>query len=585
VPGRELRQALGFALPYWRSLALVLALSLLSTLLALFIPYLSKLLVDQALLAGDTGALGRILLVFGALTLGSFALNVVSGLRYTRTSAHILFDMRRALFEQLQRLSPRFYAKVPVGQIVARINGDIGEIQRVVAEVALAWVGNVLFLVGTVLILLQLDSVLFLVSLAMLPPALWALARYRRRLDGAVSGMRDRSADVGSFLIEALLGMKLVVSMNAQAREVSRFRAKNDAFIDALVGMRRLTYLAGGLPGLLLTAGSGLVFYVGGTRVIDGAITMGTLVAFVAYQVRLLGPIQALMGLMASLTAAAVSLRRVHEILDAPLDVEEAADAVALPEALGHVRFEQVSFGFGRGAPVLDGVTLELLPGERVALVGRSGEGKSTVADLAQRLLDPDGGRILLDGFDLRALKLADLRRHVVVVDHEPFLFNASVAENVRYARPDAPEGDVMQAIRAAGLSELVARLPEGVDTPVGERGRALSAGERQRVAIARALLADPAVLVLDEATGSLDPATEATVISGYEAAMRGRTTILITHRAELARKADRVVVLDGGRIVHEAAPAALGVNGEAFAGLFAPPQPAAGLAAQRARM
>jgi ATP-binding cassette subfamily B protein len=566
---RELRQAARFALPYWRSLALVLGLSLLSTLLALFIPYLSKLLVDGALLGRDGRALVRILLAFGALTLGSFTLNVVSGLRYTRASAEILFDMRRALFERLQRLSPRFYAGVPLGQIVARINGDIGEIQRVVAEVALAWVGNVLFLVGTALILLQLDAVLFVVSLAMLPPALWALARYRRRLDGAVASVRDRSADVGSFLIEALLGMKLAQSMNAERREVARFKTRNDAFIDALLGMRRLTYLAGGLPGLLLTAGSGLVFYVGGTRVIEGSITMGTLVAFVAYQVRLLGPIQALMGLVAGLTAAGVSLRRVHEILDAPIDVEEAADALPLERVRGRLTFDRVSFGFGRGTPVLEDVSLDVAPGERVALVGRSGEGKSTIADLLARLLDPDGGRILLDGVDLRSARLADVRRHVVVVDQEPFLFHASLAENVRYARPHATDAAVLDAVRAAGLTDLVSRLPQGIHTTVGERGRALSAGERQRVAIARAFLADPAVLVLDEATGSLDPASEADVVSGYEVVMRGRTTVLITHRAELARRADRILVLERGRIVREVPPEVMSANGRAFAELF----------------
>jgi ATP-binding cassette, subfamily B, bacterial len=569
LPSRELRHALAFALPYWRSLALVLGLSLLSTLLALFIPWLSRILVDGALLGRDAGVLVRTLLAFAALTLGSFALNVVSGLRYTRVSADILFDMRRALFERLQHLSPRFYAGVPLGQIVARINGDIGEIQRVVAEVALAWVGNVLFLVGTAVILVQLDPVLFLVSLAMLPAALWALARYRKRLDGAVAAVRDRSADVGSFLIESLLGMKLVVGMNAQQREVGRFKTRNDAFIDALMRMRRLTYLAGGLPGLFLTIGSGLVFYVGGTRVIDGVITMGTLVAFVAYQVRLLGPIQALMGLVAGLTTAGVSLRRVHEILDAPLDVVEHPDAVPLPVVRGHVTLDAVTFGFGRGAAVLEKATLEIRPGERVALVGKSGEGKSTIADLLARLQDPHGGRVLLDGVDLRAARLADVRRHVVVVDQEPFLFNATLAENVRYARPDASDDQVLEALANAGLAELVARLPAGADTPVGERGRALSAGERQRVAIARAFLADPAVLVLDEATGALDPATEADVISGYEAVMRGRTTVLITHRAELARTADRVLVLDGGKIVHEATADALGSNGQGFRELF----------------
>ena len=218
---------------------------------------------------------------------------------------------------------------------------------------------------------------------------------------------------------------------------------------------------------------------------------------------------------------------------------------------------------------MLDGVSLEVRAGEAVAIVGRSGEGKSTIADLLVRHLDPHGGHIFLDGVDLRRVRLADVRRHVVVVDQEPFMFNASIAENIRYAKPEADEEIVIEAARAAGLSELVARLPQGIHTSAGERGRALSAGERQRVAIARAFLANPAVLVLDEATGALDPVTEARVALGYEAVMRGRTTIIITHRLEMARHADRVVVLERGRIVEQGTAESLLVRGESFAELF----------------
>ena len=546
----DLRRALGYVAPYWRRLVLVLLLSLLGTALSLVVPMLSRALVDRALIGRDVSALVWIVVAFAALSLASFALNVVSGLRYTRVSAEILFDMRLALFRHLQRLSPRFYAAMPLGQIASRINSDIGEIQRVAAELALAWVGSVLFLVGSIVILIALDPLLFVVSLVLMPIALWALVRFRSRLENSVTDLRDRSAGIGSFLIETLQGMKLVASLNAQEREVARFRERNDAFIGALLRMRKVSYLAGGVPGLVLAAGSGVVFMVGGWRVINGDITMGTLVAFVAYQMRLMGPVQGLMGLYTGIATARVSLRRVHEILDTPVEVTEAPDAIALPSARGDVTFEDVTFTFDRGRAVLDGVVLHANPGERVALVGRSGEGKSTIADLLVRHVDPDAGRILLDGHDLRTLRLADLRRHIVVVDQDPFIFNTSMAENIRYARPDASDTDVLHAARSAGLSQLLERLPQGVLTPLGERGRALSAGERQRVAIARALLADPAVLVLDEATGALDPATEAQVVAGYEALMRGRTTIIITHRPALAQRASRVVMLDGGRIV-----------------------------------
>ena len=567
---RDLRRAIAHVVPYWRRLALVLTLSLVSTVAALYIPYLTRLLIDRALLGADSRVLVRVIGQFAALTLGSFFLNVVSGLIYTRTSAEILFDMRLALFRQLQRLSPRFYAEMPVGQIATRLNADIGEIQRVAAEIALAWVGNVIFLVGSVVILFRLDRVLFAVSFAIMPISLWALVRYRARLEAAVSGVRDRSADVGSFLIETLLGMRVIVGFNAQEREAQRFRAHNDRFIDALMSMRKLTYLSGGVPGLLLSAGSGAVFLVGGMRVIAHSITMGTLVAFIAYQMRLIWPIQALMGLYASLASARVSLRRVNEILDAPADVVEAPNAVSMPASRGAITLSDVTFAFGR-APVLDRVSLEIREGERVAIVGRSGEGKSTIADLLVRQLDPQGGVVQLDGVDLRSVRLADIRRHVLVVDGEPFVFHATIAENIRYAKPDASDAEVASAAESAGLGALIARLPNGIRTTAGERGRALSAGERQRVAIARAFLADPTVLVLDEATGALDPATEAQVAAGYEAVMEHRTTIIITHRLELARRADRVIVLENGRVVEEGtAELLLGRDESSFSGIFA---------------
>jgi ATP-binding cassette subfamily B protein len=566
----EVRRALGYARPYRRQLAGVLGLSLVGTMLALVLPYLFRAFVDRALVGRDGAALAEIVVIFFTITLASFVLNVVSGLRYTKVSADMLFDMRLALFRHLQALSPRFYARMPLGQVMSRMNNDIGEIQRVVTELALSWVSNVLFLIGTVLILLYLDPVLFAASLGVMPFAAWAMVRYRRKLEASITTLREESAQVGTFLIDTLQGMKLAVGLNAQEREAARFRARNDSFVASLMTMRRLTYLAGGLPGLLLTLGSAAVFLLGGWRVISGVVTMGTLVAFVAYQVRLLGPIQGLMGLYAGVATARVSLKRVHEILDAPIDVVESPDAVAVPRARGEVALRNVTFAFDRGTPVLDRVTLRVAAGERIAIVGTSGAGKSTIADLLARHLDPENGAVLLDDVDLKSLKLADVRRHVVVVDQEPFVFNATLEENLRFARPDATEGDIREAIRASGLAELVARLPEGVRTMMGERGRALSAGERQRLAIARAFLADPAVLVLDEATGALDPVTESAVVDGYEAIMRGRTTVAITHRLAMAQRAQRVLVIEAGCVAEEGTPDELLARGGAFARLFA---------------
>ena len=560
---------LDYAVPYWRRLLLVLVLSLMSTCLSLAIPYLSKSLIDRALLGRDSRALLVIVALFIGITLVSFALNVVSGLRYTRTSAEILFDMRLSLYRHLQRLSPRFYARTRLGEIVSRINNDIAEIQRVAAETALAWVGNVLFLVGTIAVMFWLDWRLFLLTIALLPASVWALAHYRRRLESKVATLRQASADIGSFLIETLQGVKLVVTSNAQEREEQRFRSKNDNFIRALMSMQLLTYFSGGLPGLILSGSTVLVFLYGGQQVIQGSLSMGSFVAFLAYQLRLFAPIQALMGLYTGLATARVSLARVDQIFDTAPEVVEAADAVALQQVRGDVSFEDVSLSFDRNTPVLDRISFSVRAGETLAMVGPSGGGKSTIADLLLRLLDPDAGVVKVDGHDLRSLRLADLRRYVVLVDQEPFVFHASIAENLRYACPNASQADLERAAQAAGVGEFIRNLPQQYETPVGERGMALSAGERQRIAIARAFLADPAVLVLDEPTAALDPISERQVISGYEAIMKGRTTILISHRLELACQADHVVVLDGARIVESGSPHELQRLQGTFAKLF----------------
>jgi ATP-binding cassette subfamily B protein len=343
----------------------VVVLSLVGTVLGLVLPYLSKLLVDEALLAGDLNALFGIVGIFVGVTAVSYGLAVFSGLRYTRVSADILFDMRLHLYRHLQRLSPRFYAGTPLGDLVSRINGDIGEIQRVISEAALAWFGQVVALVGTVAMLVYLDWRLFLVSLIMLPPALWTLARYRRELEERVRVLRERSADIGTFLIETLQGMRAVVGANAQEREVARFRDKNDGFVSALLSMRLFTYLAGGLPGLLLTLGTAVVFAYGGYLVIGSMMTLGTFVAFTAYQMRVVGPIQGLMGIYTNLATARASLVRVHALLDTVPDVREAADPKRLHSCEGRVEMRGVRFGFGRGGEVLDGVDLEIPPGPR----------------------------------------------------------------------------------------------------------------------------------------------------------------------------------------------------------------------------
>ncbi|MCA0375599.1 MAG: ABC transporter ATP-binding protein/permease [Gemmatimonadetes bacterium] len=544
-----MRGALRYLRPYRGALALVLVLSLVSTAFTLLQPMLSRLLVDRALLGKDVRALALIIGGFLALTAASFVLSIVSGLRYTRVSAAMLFDMRRDVFRHLQRLSPRWFVRTPLGQIAARVNSDIAEIQRVVSELALAWVGQVVYLVGSVVLLVFLDRTLFLVALACVPPAVWATVRYRRQLEGQVARVRAESAQVGTWLLDALMGMRLLVSHNAQARAELDFARRNGTFVHALMDMKRVSYLAGGLPGVILAMGAAVVFFTGGWRVIHGSMSLGTLVAFAAYQMRLMAPIQGLMGLYTSVATARVSWARVREILDAPVDVVEAAHPVALPRAQGALALEGVHCATDR-APVLTDVTLHIGAGEQVAVVGPSGIGKSTLADLLARHADPAAGTVRLDGHDLRTLSLADVRRQVLVVEGEPYVFHATLAENLRMAAPEASDADLEHALDAVMLGAWRRALPQQLQTVLGERGRAMSTGERQRLALARAVLADPRVLVIDEATGALDAATEEALFASLASWLAARTVVCITHRAAVAERFPRVVALTGTSLV-----------------------------------
>jgi ATP-binding cassette subfamily B protein len=532
-----------FLRPYTRRLVGILAASLAATTLGLAQPFFSKLLIDSALLRRDWNALCWVAgLMFGGSILG-FVLNIFASYQYVRVSAAMLFDMRLALYRHLQTLSPRFFARWRLGDLVSRLNNDIGEVQRVSADSLLSVLSNVVFLVGSVAMMCLLNVRLFILSVALVPLSLYAFRRYQRKLTGLTRTLRERGADLGSLFVETLLGVRLVVCSNAGEYESRRFAERNNAFVEALLKLQITSFLTGALPGAILTASTALVFLYGGRMILDGRMTIGTLVAFMAYHMRLLSPIQNVMGLSASLAAARVSLLRIFELLDTPAEVVEKPGALPLARVRERIVFENVSLRHDR-ENILDGVSFDIPAGSFFAILGPSGSGKSTIADLMVRLLDPDAGRITIDGADLRDLRLEDLRREVVLVDQLPHLLNASIAENISYANPQASRSAVEEAGRQAGLEELIVRLPQGYDTRTGERGLALSAGERQRVALARALLRQPSVLILDEPTSALDPETERIVARNLREALPGRTVILITHRPALAEIADHAITV-----------------------------------------
>jgi ATP-binding cassette subfamily B protein len=461
--------------------------------------------------------------------------------------------MRVALYRHLQTMSPRFFAKWRLGDLVSRLNTDIGEVQRVSADSLLSVLSNVVFLVGSIVMMLYLNWRLFIISVTLLPLCLFLFYRYQQKLTVFTRQLRERAADVGSLFIETLLGIRTVVASNAGEYETERFRLRNSAFVQTLLRLQMTSFLMGGLPGTILTASTALVFLYGGKMVIDGRMTIGALVAYMAYHMRLLSPVQTMMGLSANLATARVSLSRIFEILDTKAEVIEQPGATLMRSLRDRIRIEHVELTHDRES-ILKGASFEIPAGQFCAILGASGAGKSTIADLLVRFLDPDSGRVLYDGVDLRQFRLEDVRREIVLVDQLPHLFHASIAENIAYANPAAPRAEIEAAASEAGLDELILRLPEGFETITGERGMALSAGERQRVALARALLRKPSVLILDEPTSALDAETEQIIAEQLRRSLYGRTVVIITHRPALAAIADQIVILKDGKTSTEIA-------------------------------
>jgi ATP-binding cassette, subfamily B, bacterial len=544
---KDYRRLWVYLRPYKARLALVLAISLAATSLSLIQPFLSKLLIDGALLKHDMHTLVLVsVLMFTATVLG-FVLNIVSSYRYVTVSAAMLFDMRLALFRHLQKLSPRFYAQFRLGDLMSRLNNDIGEVQRVSADTLLSVLSNVVFLVGSIAMMLWLNWRLFLISVILIPACIYTFLRFQKKLTALTAVLRARSADLGSLFVDTILGMRVVISLRASEHEAGRFRERNNAFVRTMLDVQIASFLTGALPGTILTAATSVVFMYGGWLIFHHAMSIGTLVAFMAYYARLMSPVQNLMSLTTGLASARVSLGRIFELFDTAPDVIDHPGSIPLPALRNSIRVENVSLRYDR-APVLDNISIDIPAAGFYAILGPSGVGKSTFADLLVRYLDPDQGRILMDGRDIRYAPLDDLREQIILVDQSPYLFNVSIAENIAYAFPRATKQAIQEAASAAGLDELIARLPEGFATKTGERGLALSAGERQRIALARAFLRRPSVLILDEPTSALDGDTEKLIASNLRTALPGCTLIVITHRPALAEVADAVITIQAGK-------------------------------------
>nr|WP_026267571.1 ABC transporter ATP-binding protein [Micromonospora sp. CNB394] len=536
-------------------LAAVVAIIVASSIIAMATPFLLRTVIDRALPERDLTLLAWLVAGMVAVAAVTAVLGVAQTLISTRVGQEVMHRLRADVFAHLQRQSIGFFVRTRTGEVQSRITNDIGGMQSVVTSTATSIAANLTTVVATTVAMLALSWRLTLVSVVVLPPALW-LTRRVARLRREITAQRQRElADLTVTIEEGLSvsGVRLAKTLGTGPALVDRFTASSARLVDLelrseLAGRWRMAAMS------IVFAAIPAVIYLGaGLPGTAGTLTIGTLVAFTALQGNLFRPLMGLLDVGVTLTASLALFARIFEYLDLPVEVAEPDRPVPLDPATarGHLRIDDVTFSYpGSDTAALAGVSLDVPAGTSLALVGETGSGKSTLAALISRLHDPDAGRITIDGIDLRDLRPADLAAVVGVVSQETYLLHGTVRDNLRYARPDATDADIEAAARAARIHDLIRGLPDGYDTMVGSRGHRFSGGEQQRLAIARTLLRDPRILVLDEATSALDTETERAVQRALDELARGRTVVTIAHRLSTVRDADRIAVLDHGRIV-----------------------------------
>ncbi|QVM89051.1 ABC transporter ATP-binding protein [Pseudomonas entomophila] len=550
-----MRQALawlyGFVRPQGRAIGVLLALSFAASLLVLVQPWLVKTLIDEGLLARDYQTLWHMAAIMIAAGLLGTLLSGINRYLHTRLSGRILFALRDDLYRHLQQLSPTFYGQRRTGDILSRLDGDVAEIQRFAVDSLFSAVSAVIGLVGAVALMLMLSWQLSLLLALLIPLEVLWLRWMRRKVERQVRSLRERSADVSSFLVETLPAMKFIQASGQQPREAERLEGLGQGYMSQLLKVQLTEFVTQAVPGTLTSWCRACAFLVGGWWVIQGTWQLGALIAFSTYLGMAVGPVQSLLGLYVAVQRMAVSLGRVMELKREPLAVRETDAPRPIPDGPGELRLERVRFAHDqRQGGVLQGVDVRLPGGRKIAISGASGVGKSTLIDLLQRFYDPQEGRILLDGVDLRELDLQALRRRIVVVSQDIVLFRGTLAHNLAYSTPQATRAQLQEVVRLTRLDSLLESLPLGLDGLLGERGQQLSGGQKQRIAIARALLQQPAILVLDEATSAVDEATEREVIAAIDQLFVGRTRILISHRASTLADADLHLELRDGRLL-----------------------------------
>ena len=549
---RTLVRLVRYALPYRGRVALAIVTMFAYSGAVVALPWTVRLAIDGQVMS-DEGSLGGLASVGGLFCLVAvvrFAAGVVHSRTMVKVGQWVLFDIRTRLFEHAQGLSMSFYDRNQVGRIMSRVQNDVQQLEESLSVLVLS-LASFVSVVGIAGAMLAMDVLLAAVTLALVAVLIPSLLFWRRFAQQPIRRARETIAGVNSSVQENIAGIRVVQSLNRQQQNTRGFQEVNRENLDASLKSARYRYGLWPSVELLKALAIAMIVFVGG-RMIGVSQEVGLLVAFALYAERLFEPIRDLTGDFGHLTGSLVAADRVFELLDVRPDVAAAPGAVALPPVAGRVRYENVSFHYEPESPVLREVSLDVEPGETVALVGPTGAGKTTFVSLLMRLYDVTEGRVSIDGYDLRELRPDSLSRQIGMVPQEPFLFSATVSENIRYNRTDLTEEAVVGAAKAVGAHEFIMRMKDGYDTELDERGGNLSIGQRQLISFARALARDPRILILDEATANVDTETELRIQQALAELLQGRTSFVIAHRLSTVRNADRIVVMDGGRIVEQ---------------------------------
>jgi len=502
--------------------------------------------------AADYRLLGILVLVIVASSIVEMGISVLRGRTAAFLGARVLHDIRTELYTQLQRLSLAFYDKREVGAVMSRVQNDVGMLQNFLLDGAENIIIATLTILGVVIVMFTRSWQLAILVLLPVPFVIFATNTYWRGLMKLWRRVWHQNSSLGARLADSLNGVRVVRAFAQESRETERFNSRSGELRDATMRVERKAALFYPVLGFVMGLGGPITWYMGGRQVLDNTLTLGGLTLFTVLLARLYGPIQQLTRLVNFTTRAMTAAERVFEILDTTPEIRERPDAVPMPHVEGRVEFRDVTFGYDKHRPVLHGVNLTVEPGEMIGLVGHSGAGKSTLINLLLRFYDVDEGALLVDGVDLRDIKRDDVRNQIGVVLQEPYLFHGTIFDNIAYGKPGASPGEVMSAAKAAFAHDFIVGFPDGYDTVVGERGTRLSGGERQRISIARAILHNPRILILDEATASVDTETEQQIQSALRNLIAGRTTFAIAHRLSTLRNASRLVVMDAGLIAEQ---------------------------------